>query len=522
MQLTIAQITAFSQALTIAPARDTRRVVQRITWDSRTIWPGALFLALPGEHLDGNDFIIDAFEKGAAVVIASRQVSEAERFAAEQHRAALLYASDGQLALRRLASAWREQLSAKVVGITGSSGKTSVKTLVSAVLEKAFFTVSSLGNRNNEVGLPATVLSAPLSTEVLVAEMAMRALGQIEELCAIARPHVGIVTNIGPVHLELLGTKENVARAKAELISALPDGQGIAILNGDDPYTPFMQQTAQIFEREIRVVSFGLERHNDIRATSIEYNDQGHPRFDLWLPDGDPRRVELSLRGEHSVYNALAAAATGITLGVESHQIVAALQQVQPAPMRQVSHELEDGALLIDDTYNANPDSMRAALGMFARLSKGRPHIAVLGDMGELGEDEVSLHESIGEYAYLNGIDVLVTIGKRALHYATGACGAGMDESRVRCCSSVEEAANELASLRETSSPVILVKASRFMGLERMVEYLIQGYRPPIIVEVDLGAVEQNAEEGTQEIPSAAEHNGAKEQGVMEKGEAAE
>jgi UDP-N-acetylmuramoyl-tripeptide--D-alanyl-D-alanine ligase len=490
MQLTIAQITTFSQALTIAPARDTRRIVQRITWDSRALWPGALFLALPGEHLDGNDFIIDAFEKGAAVVIASRQVNEAERFAAEQHRAALLYAADGQLALQRLATAWREQLDAKVIGITGSSGKTSVKALASAVLEKAFLTVSSLSNRNNEIGLPATVLSASPSTEVLIAEMAMRGLGQIEELCAIARPHIGIVTNVGPVHLALLGNKENVARAKAELIAALPDGQGIAILNGDDPYTPFIRQLAQTSERDIRVVLFGLGRHNDIRASAVEYGDQGQPCFDLWMPDGDPQRIGLNLRGEHSVYNALAAAAAGVTLGVEPHQIVAALKQVQPAPMRQVSHELTDGTLLIDDTYNANPDSMRAALEVLVRLPKGRPHIAVLGDMGELGEDEAALHEDIGRCVHRNEVDVLVTVGELALHYAKGARDIGMDESRIVSCSSIDEAAAALAALRD-EAPVVLVKASRFMGLERVVEYLIEGYCPPLVTETDADAEQQ-------------------------------
>jgi UDP-N-acetylmuramoyl-tripeptide--D-alanyl-D-alanine ligase len=478
MQLSIAEITALSQALTIVPARDVQRVVQRVSWDSRSLWPDALFVALPGEHLDGNDFIIEAFEKGAAVVIASRQASEAERLAAEQHRAALLYAADGQLALQRLASGWREHLSAKVVAITGSSGKTSTKALVSAVLERAFFTVASLGNRNNEIGLPATVLSASSSTEALIVEMAMRGFGQIAELAAIARPHIGIVTNIGPVHLELLGTKDNVARAKAELIEALPDGRGIAILNGDDPYTPRIREIARTAEREIRVILFGLGRHNDIRAADIEYDEGGHPSFDLWLPDGNPRRVTLNLRGEHSIANALAAAAAGSSLGVRPQQIVAALEQAQASPMRQVDYELDDGTLLIDDTYNANPDSMRAALELLCRLPRTRPHVAVLGGMGELGTDEVQLHEEIGKAAHESGLDVLVTVGELALHYARGAQAAGMDKERVLSCADIEEALEVLVFLRE-QAPVILVKASRFMRLERIVTRLKEGYRPP-------------------------------------------
>jgi UDP-N-acetylmuramoyl-tripeptide--D-alanyl-D-alanine ligase len=473
MQLTIAQITAFSQALTIEPARDAQRVIQRISWDSRTLWPDTLFVALPGERLDGNDFIISAIEKGAAVVIASRQVSDAERQVARQHRAALLYAADAQLALQRLASAWRERLNAKVLGITGSSGKTSTKALVSAVLERAYLTVASLGNRNNEIGLPATVLSASALTEALVVEMAMRGFGQIEDLAAIARPHIGIVTNVGPVHLEVLGSKDNVAQAKAELITSLPDTQGIAILNGDDPWTPRIREVAQTFERDIHVLLFGLGSHNDIRAAHIEYDDDGHPSFDLWLRDTSPLRVTLSLRGEHSIYNALAAAAAGVSLGIDARQIVSALEQVQPVAMRQVIHQLEDGVLLIDDTYNANPDSMRAALELLARLPGDRSHVAVLGDMGELGTDEVALHEGVGEIAGRNHVDTLVTIGELARHYAHGAQAAGMDEESTIVCPSIEEALAPLDALRD-AKPIILVKASRFMGLERVVEHLIQ------------------------------------------------
>jgi UDP-N-acetylmuramoyl-tripeptide--D-alanyl-D-alanine ligase len=477
VRLTVAQITEFSQALTIVPARDPHRVVQRISWDSRAFQPGTLFIALPGEHVDGNDFIKDALEKGAAVVIASRQVTEEERFMAQRHQVALLYVTDGAAALQRLASAWRDELSARVIGITGSSGKTSTKAFVGAVLEKAFLTVSSLGNRNNEIGLPATVLSASPATEVLVVEMAMRGLGQIDELCAIARPQVGIITNVGPVHLELLGSKENVARAKAELIEALPDGQGIAILNGDDPWSSRIREIAQVAERELHVILFGLGAHNDIRAAHIEYDEDGHPSFDLWLHDVNPWRVSLNQRGEHSVYNALAGAAAGIAFGMEPQLITSALERVEPVAMRQVSRELSDGTLLIDDTYNANPDSMRAALELLAKLSGTRPHVAVLGDMGELGAEEAALHEGIGRTAHLTGVDTLVTIGTLARHYAQGARQAGMDDARIHTCDNIEEAMGVLAALRQ-KTPIILVKASRFMALERVVALLIEGYRP--------------------------------------------
>jgi UDP-N-acetylmuramoyl-tripeptide--D-alanyl-D-alanine ligase len=474
MQLTVAQIAEFSRALTVVPARDLNHIVQRLCWDTRALQPGMLYVALPGERTDGNDYLIDAFEKGAAVVIASRQVNEAERQAAQQHKASLLYATDGLLAFQNLASGYRDILAARVLAITGSSGKTSTKTLVAAILEKAFLTVSSQGNRNNEIGLPATVLSATPSTEVLVVEMGMRGMGQIEELCAIARPQIGIVTNIGPVHLELLGSKENVARAKAELISALPDAQGIAILNGDDAYTPFIREVARTAERDVRVLLFGLGSHNDIRAEHISYDERGCPSFDLWLQEAAPYRVKLALRGEHSVLNAVAAATAGVAFGMASSLIVSALQAVQAPPMRQATHELEDGTLLIDDTYNANPDSLRAALELLGQLSAEKPHIAVLGDMGELGADELALHREIGAVAQQTGVDVLVTIGELAQQYAVGARNAGMKEENIVSCTDINEALNELA-LHRAESPIILVKASRFMALVRISEALKNG-----------------------------------------------
>jgi UDP-N-acetylmuramoyl-tripeptide--D-alanyl-D-alanine ligase len=477
MQLTIAQIAEFSRALTIVPARNLHQTVQRLCWDTRELQPGMLYVALPGEQVDGNDYIIEALSKGAAVVIASRQVNETERQAAEQHRAALLYAADGLLALQNLASGYRGILPAKVLAITGSSGKTSTKSLVTAVLEKAFFTVSSQGNRNNEIGLPATVLSAAPTTEVLVVEMGMRGLGQIEELCAIARPHIGIVTNIGPVHLELLGTKENVARAKAELITALPDKQGIAILNGDDPYTQIIHEVAETDRRDIRTITFGLAAHNDIRADHITYDEQGRPSFDLWLQEAAPLRVSLALKGEHSVVNALAAAAAGVALGVRPQLIVEALASTQPPASRQATRELTDGTLLIDDTYNANPDSMRAALDVLKRLPADRLHIAVLGTMGELGKDEAALHEEVGAFVAQTGVDVLVTIGELALCYSEGARKAGMDATNIISCSSVDEVLVVLSRYR-AESPIILVKASRFMQLERVTDGLITGLVP--------------------------------------------
>jgi len=501
MYLSISQITEFSRALTIVPARNPHYVVQKLSWDTRQFYPDMLFMALKGEKLDGNDYIIDALEKGAAVVIASRQANEAERHAARQKGAALLYAADGVKALQQLAFEYRKTLNTQVIGITGSSGKTSTRQFVSAVTEKARITVASLANRNNEIGLPATVLSASPSCEVLVLEMAMRGLGQIAELCAIALPQIGIVTNIGTAHLELLGTRENIARAKAELIEALPNNEGIAILNGDDPYTPLVRELALTESRAVKTITFGIESHNDVRGEFIEYNQTGCPTFDLVLPDRKPQRVQIAVAGRHSVYNALAAATAGYCLGIDTERIISALGKVRSAPMRQVNHTLVDGTQLIDDTYNANPDSMKASLEVLSRLDKSRLHIAVLGDMGELGPDEAALHREVGEFAWQSGVDVLITFGDLAHNYALGVLQAatqtarqgtaahaatqtarqvGLDLPKIINCSQIEEM-HQILSVYRAQKPIILIKGSRFMALERLVEKLLESHTSSVL-----------------------------------------
>lgn len=487
MQLTISQITEYTRALTIVPARDPQTTIHKLCWDSRKLQPGMLFIALAGEVTDGNNYIIQAFEQGAAAVIATRETTQEQRAVAQRHRAALLYAPNGVVALQRLATEYRAMLDIKVIGITGSSGKTSTKQFVAAVMQKAYITVSSVGNQNNEIGLPATVLAALPITEVLVVEMAMRGLGQIAQLCEIAQPQIGIITNIGTAHLELLGSQDNIAKAKAELIYALPEGQGIAILNGDDPFTPLIQQVAQTQQRDVTVMTYGLEDHNDLQATQIIYNKDGCATFDIrgipadYPGDGQeiPMPVQLHVPGSHSVYNALAAAAAGVCLGLTSHQIAQALEQTQAAPMRQVSHDLEDGTLLIDDTYNANPDSMKAALEVLSRLDPNRLHVAVLGDMGELGPQEALLHQQVGAMVSQTQTDVLITIGQAARGIAQGALAGGMDGACIVTCDSVEEALAALVPYRK-EAPVILVKASRVMGLERVVELLMAGYQPQL------------------------------------------
>ncbi|MCL1890857.1 MAG: UDP-N-acetylmuramoyl-tripeptide--D-alanyl-D-alanine ligase [Coriobacteriia bacterium] len=475
MQITLSQIAQFSAARVIVEPENSERVITHLTWDSRTVIPGSLFVALAGENTDGNEHITDALSKGAAAVLASRETSEAQLQKARETGALLLEvdAGTGLEALQALASGYRALLNATVIGITGSSGKTTTKDLVAGVLSSGFITHATQGNYNNEIGAPATVLETDPSVKALVVEMGMETLGEIALLCRIARPNIGIITNVGVAHCERLGSRENIARAKAELIESLPNATGIAILNGDDPFTPFIREIAQTNERGIRVLLYGLGSHNDIRAAHIEYDQQGHPSFDLWLPDGIARRTKVALQGEHNVYNALAAATCGHVCGIAPESITKSLANARPAAMRQETVELTAGATVINDTYNANPDSMRAALALLSRFDHERLHIAVLGDMYELGAEEERFHREVGAYAHISRADMLVTVGERAQFIAQGALDVGMQAERVIACADVDTALTALKPYL-SQRPVILVKASRGMRLEQLVDGMIK------------------------------------------------
>lgn len=499
MRITLEQVidTAGCEVLVCPP--DTQAILTTLAWDSRLAGPGSLFVAIKGEKVDGNDFICQVIAAGAGAVIASAALSSEAVQAASQHGALLLRApnDDPIQALLALAGTRRQSLVATVVGITGSTGKTTTKDLVSAVTARAFKTQATRGNRNTEIGLAEVLLEATEADEVIVCEMGMQALGEIERLCQAAQPHIGVITNIGVAHCELLGSRENIARAKAELLENLQDKSGIAILPGDDAFTPMLRSLAALDERQVCVVTYGLGEQNDIRATNICYDEMGRPGFDVWTLDGLCFQVQLGLQGEHNILNALAAIAVGQRLGVSTTDIVKALAEASPAAMRQELMETPAGDIILNDTYNANPDSMKAALALLKRLEPARRHIAVLGDMYELGPEEVNFHRQIGEFAFVNGVDELITVGQLGQEIAAGAVAVGMATQRVHSCLDVSEALAELrasiASAADAGSAgaadpdaaadpagaagpagscIILVKASRGMQLERIAEAL--------------------------------------------------
>jgi UDP-N-acetylmuramoyl-tripeptide--D-alanyl-D-alanine ligase len=428
-----------------------------VTIDSREVRPGDLFVALSGEHADGHDFVSAAFGAGAAGALVQR---------GEDHGGPAVVVADTGRALLDLAANERRGLRATVVGITGSSGKTSVKDLTSAVLATRFRVHASPRSFNTEVGVPITLLTAEPDADVVVCEMGSRGRGHITLLTEVARPHVGVVTNVGLAHMEMFGSRQGVAAAKAELVESLaPDG--IAVLNADDP-------VVRDFDRRTRarVLRFGTSGDADIRGEDLSLDREGRPSFTMVTPAGT-ERVELSVAGEHMAWNALAAAASGVALGLTAGECAAGLKEARVSPWRMQVVRAPSGLRILNDAYNANPASMAAALRA-ARVMAGNGRcVAVLGEMAELGSIAAEEHDRVGELVARLGIERLITVGEAARGIAVSAVREGVEADRVTRCSTLDEALDVLLS-EVRSDDVVLVKASRAVGLERLAERLME------------------------------------------------
>jgi len=443
--------------------------------DSRQVEPGALFVALKGERGDGHDYVADALSRGAVAAIVERDV-EAEgltldladpglesRISGLEPQLPLVLKVDNSLgALQRVAAFWRRQHSVRVVGITGSVGKTTTKELAAAVLARRYATLKSEASYNNEIGLPLTLMCLTDEHERVVLEMGMYDVGEIADLARIAQPHVGVVTIIGPVHLERAGTIERIVKAKMELIEALPAApEGVAILNYDDERVRGMAQATSA-----RVFTYGLSPEADLWADHIEGLGLEGIRFQLHY-GGETLHVKIPLLGRHSVHTALRAAAVGLVEGLTWQEIIEGLRGPS-AQLRLVAVPGPKGAIILDDTYNASPASTIAALNLLDELD-GRK-IAVLGDMLELGNYEQEGHENVGMRA-LEVADVIVAVGPRGRIIGETALRWGMPADRVYI---VEGNAEVIALLEQmvAEGDVILVKGSRGMQMEEIVNTL--------------------------------------------------
>jgi UDP-N-acetylmuramoyl-tripeptide--D-alanyl-D-alanine ligase len=410
----------------------------RAAIDTRAIEPGDLFAGLPGERVDGGRFAADALAAGAWGALVTPE------HARGLSGGAVLAAADPLAALQRLATAWRRELDAAVIGVTGSVGKTSTKQLIAALVAPHRRVAANPANFNTEIGLPLAVLAAPPGTEVLVLEMGMRGFGQIDELARIAEPDVGVITNIGPVHLELVGDLAGVARAKGELLAHVP----VAVIPADVPeLDPYIRE-------DLDVVHFG---------TDVMLEDFDPPRVMILARE---LRVELEVpfTARHQLVNLLAAVAAAQAVGVEPSGRV----DVRFGALRGEHVNLPSGVVIINDCYNANPLSMRAALDDLAMQAPQGRRIAVLGDMLELGAGEAEAHREIGEYAAASAVDVLIAVGPLSTLMLEAFGGEAHAVADAR-------AAAALASELVQPGDVVLVKASRGIGLETVAEALTHG-----------------------------------------------
>lgn len=468
-----------NQLVAAKVAETLRRSINGGVIDSRQDCSGSLFVALPGENVDGHDFVNDAFRHGAALALVQREPSQTqpvldlrqpltpEKIAAAltflEPRAPLcLLVKDSLLALQGIAGFWRSRLSVKVIGITGSVGKSTTKEIVADVLGQRFRVLKSPGNLNNEIGLPLSLLSLTEDHERAVLEMGFYVPGEIALLCKLAQPHIGVITNIGTVHAERAGSQEVIAQGKAELVHALPPApHGVAILNYDDPWVLGMAEKTQA-----KVFFYGLSPQANLWADGIEGLGLEGIRFRLHYRH-ETLHLRAPLIGRHSVHTALRAAAVGLVEGLTWQEVVAGLHS-ERTQLRLVSVRSEVGALILDDTYNASPESTLAALNLLDELS-GRK-IAVLGDMLELGPYEREGHEAVGARA-ANVVDELITVGERGKLIANSAWQAGLSKKAISVFTDNQQVIDYLRN-RLRVDDVVLVKGSRGMRMDLIVAAL--------------------------------------------------
>ncbi|RFF28741.1 UDP-N-acetylmuramoyl-tripeptide--D-alanyl-D-alanine ligase [Wenzhouxiangella sp. 15181] len=445
MQFTLSAMAAFVQGRVAGEDAE----IRGMSHDARCIETGNLFCALPGEHHDGHDFIGQARENGAAAALVARPVDDA---------LPQLVVEDVRTAMGIVARAWRERLDVTVIGITGSNGKTTVKEMVAAILASQGPTLATQGNYNNELGVPLTLARLDTSHRFAVIEMGANGPDDIGYLAGLAKPSIGVVTNAAAAHLEGFGSLEGVARAKGQMFSALP-AEGAAVINADDEHAPLWRELAG----DRRIISFGIDGAANVSGVLARGIGRVHT-------PADDFEFQPPLPGRHNFYNALTATAVATALDVPVARIADALSNMESLPGRLQFRRHPDGWQLVDDTYNANPASLYAALQALSEMG-GEEHWLVLGDMGELGPDSERLHAEMGQTARDLGVRRLFTVGKlaRASSDAFGGDARHFDNKT----SLVEALSSQLHA-----GVTCLVKGSRSMGMERVVEGLLREASP--------------------------------------------
>lgn len=441
-------------------------LIKGVSIDSRAIDPQNLFIAIKGEKFDGHDFIKQALDKGAScAVISEERLSNREipYISSTSGKRAVLV-KDTRTALQNIARWYRDKFNVKVVAITGTNGKTTTKEMIAEVLSKKYKVLRSEKSFNNQIGVPLTLLKITPETEVLVLELGMNQPGEIEILTRMANPDLGLITNIGPAHLEFMGSLEKIAQAKFELLDNMDKG-GKIVLNADDPW---LSKRAKTEKR--KVFTFGLEREADFVAKNIIQNGNGF--FSFSVNNSFP--ITLKLLGKHNVYNALAAFAVGSVLKVGNDKIKGSLEEYFPFELRMELTEV-DGIKILNDSYNANPTSMAMVLETLKGMNTSGNKVAVLGDMLELGEKSLEFHQKIGNKVKECEIDYLFTFGELSSGIAQGAKDKGFEKKNIFSFQDKKSLLEKILEILKLGD-VVLFKGSRKMGLEEIVEGLKKLY----------------------------------------------
>ena len=442
---------------------DLNAVVKNISTDTREIEQGSLFVALCGERFDGHNFIVNAERLGAIGCLVEKDISKEEFEQIDSVDFAIIKVESTLKSLAQIAASYRRMFDGRVCAITGSVGKTSSKDMVASVLSKGFSVHKTSGNYNNEIGMPLTVLGLREGHTALVVEMGMRGLGEIDYLAACAKPDIGVITNIGVSHIERLGSRENILKAKMEIAPHIKQG-GYLVLNGDDDLLN------EIDEYEnITVMKFGINNKDaDVYGDNIVVSGDGvHTEFELHIKSMpcEIYNVKLNVPGRHNVYNALSAVCVGIIFQMTMSDIIDGVAEYTPSEMRQALSVADGGFKIINDAYNASPDSMKAALDTLGEMKCEGKKIAVLGDMAELGAESERYHYEVGEHLKNANINVLITIGTQAKFIAAGA--QEISGLQVMSFDTQKDAQDYIINIIEAND-IILLKASRVMKLENL------------------------------------------------------
>ena len=436
-----------------------RLEIKGVSIDSRKIKEGELFVAIKGDQFDGHDFVPDAIKNGAWGALVERSTLE-NKFSSLGHLKNILAVEDTLYSLQEMSHMHRRKFTIPLVGITGSNGKTTTKEMLAAILHQKGPVLKTEGNLNNHIGVPLTLLKLEPHHTAAAVEMGMSAAGEIDMLARLASPTIGVITNIGPAHLEFFQNMDGIADAKGELLDNLQAG-GTAVLNADDVFFGALKK-----KYTGKVLSFGIDREADVRATEVR---QGKDHTDLTMNvDKTAMHVRLRTVGRHNVYNALAAAGAALAAGMSVDAVKTGLDGFEPMAMRSELRQVQ-GRTVFADFYNANPASMEAALITLMTLAPGHQAVAVLGDMLELGASSADAHREIGRLASRLGVDLLITVGQLAKHIADGAVDSGMPSERVH---ETRSHADATGLLRKHTRPgdAVLIKGSRGMKMEKILE----------------------------------------------------